>query len=59
MNRFSFRMVLFVIALSAAHVAAMGPLADPSPPRLQPETTTNERPSAAAHVYGSLHVDGR
>jgi len=59
MNRVSFRMVLFVLALSAAHMAAMGPVANTSLHRLQPETSTNARPSAPAHVYGSLHMDGR
>jgi hypothetical protein len=60
MNRFSVRMVLFILALSAIHMAAMAPLGDSSLHRLQPQTLASQRSSAPTHgLYGTLHIAGR
>jgi hypothetical protein len=56
MNRFSVRMVLFVLALSAVHMAAMQPLAHSNVDR-QAQTAASQRSPTPAHgLYGSLHI---
>jgi hypothetical protein len=41
MHRISFRLTLFILVLSAIHMAAMAPLADSALHALQPQTLTS------------------
>jgi hypothetical protein len=50
MNRPSLRMILFILVLSALHMAAMAPSTLSSLPRLQPHTLTSHGPSPPNHL---------
>jgi len=50
MNRPSFRMILFIVVLSAGHMASMSPLADSSLHRPQRQILTGHQPSPPSHL---------
>jgi hypothetical protein len=50
MNKLSFRMILFILVLSAVHMAAMAPLTDSSLHPVQRQTLTSHRLRPANHL---------
>jgi len=50
MNRLSFRMILFILVLSALHMAGMAPLADSPRHPSQPQSATSHPTSLPHHL---------
>jgi hypothetical protein len=50
MNRLSFRMILFILVLSAVHMAGMAPLADSPEHRLQLQPATSRATPLPDHL---------